>query len=422
MSENERGFSFRSIALPALLPTLLFSIGEGTIIPIIPAVASNLGASLALAGFIAAMIMLGELAGDIPSGWVVSRIGERTAMIWAALLSIVAVVVCIAAPNPWVFAIGIFFIGISTAVFGLARHAFMTSFVPEHFRARALSTLGGVFRAGWFIGPFVAAGIIHLTGSTQSVFWVMVTSCLGCAVILLVLPDPAATFGKPRMVADRAGELRTEGEELAAEESEGLFQTIRTYGGVLVRMGSAVAVVAALRSARTVMMPLWAVSIGINEANTALIVGIAAAVDFGLFYTSGQIMDRWGRMWSAIPSLAGMSLGFFVLSLSHDLPDSVTWFIVIAIVLAAANGIGSGLVMTSGADLAPKGDPAPFLGAWRFIGDAGGAIAPLAISTITALASIALASSVVGAVGIVGIALFARYGPRYLPRKPRPAR
>lgn len=73
---NESGFRLRSIALPALLPTLLFSIGEGAILPIIPLVATNLGAGLALAGLIAAMVMLGELIGDIPSGWVVAASGN----------------------------------------------------------------------------------------------------------------------------------------------------------------------------------------------------------------------------------------------------------------------------------------------------------------------------------------------------------
>ena len=77
-------FSLRSIALPALLPTLLFSIGEGAILPIIPLMATDLGAGLALAGLIAAMVMLGQLVGDIPSGWVIARIGERRCVTNAA--------------------------------------------------------------------------------------------------------------------------------------------------------------------------------------------------------------------------------------------------------------------------------------------------------------------------------------------------
>ena len=80
MSTSELPFRWRSIALPALLPSLLFSIGEGAIIPIIPLVADGLGATLALAGLVVALLTIGELAGNIPSGWLIARIGERPAV------------------------------------------------------------------------------------------------------------------------------------------------------------------------------------------------------------------------------------------------------------------------------------------------------------------------------------------------------
>jgi MFS family permease len=417
MTSDERPFSIRSVALAAFLPTLMFSVGEGAIIPIIPIAAHNLGASLALAGFIASMIMLGELVGDIPSGWVVSRFGERTSMIWAAVLAVGGVIVCLVAPNPLVLTIGIFVVGLATAVFALARHAFMTTYVPIQYRARALSTLGGVFRAGWFVGPLIASVVIQLTGSIQSVFWIFIVSCLGSVVMLIALPDPEKMFGPPATEVGPDGVRRSEGEEDAAERTEGLFRTIWSFRSVLARMGSGVALIAALRSARTVLMPLWAVSIGISESNTALIIGIAGAIDFALFYSSGQIMDRFGRMWSAIPSMVGLGLGFAVLAFTHDLPTNVGWYIAVSMFLSLANGVGSGIVMTLGADLAPKERPAPFLGAWRFSGDAGSAAAPLVVSLLTAVVSIAFASGVLGFIGLAGSVMLARYIPRYVPKR-----
>ena len=156
-----------------------------------------------------------------------------------------------------------------------------------------------------------------------------------------------------------------------APAAQGLFQTIRSHRGVLVRLGSGAALVGAMRASRTVMLPLWAVSIGISAPDTALIIGIAGGIDFLLFYASGQIMDRFGRIWSAVPSMIGLGLGHVALAFTHDLPGNVGWFIGIAMFLALANGIGSGLLMTLGADLAPQRYPAPFLGAWRFTADFG---------------------------------------------------
>ena len=411
MSTTE-GFSFRSIALPAILPTLLFSIGEGSILPIIPVVADNLGATLAIAGLIASMIMVGELIGDIPSGWVVSRIGERNAMIYASLLSIVGLAAAIVAPNPWVLGGAMLLVGLSTAVFALARHAFMTSFVPRAYRARALSTLGGTFRAGFFVGPFISAAVIHLTGDTQAVFWIFIVGCAGAAVLLLVLRDPAEKLAATR------GEF-TEGKELVAEEAHGLFRTIWNSRAVLSRLGLGAALVGALRASRQVILPLWAVSLGIADTQTAIIIGIAGAIDFALFYASGQIMDRFGRLWSAVPSMLGLAAGHLALAFTHDVHNAIGWFIAAAMFMSVANGIGSGILMTLGADLADQRNPAPFLGAWRFTGDAGNAAAPLAISAITAAISLAVAAGAMGVLGLVGAGILLRYVPRFSPKVPR---
>jgi MFS family permease len=413
MTATESTFRWRSIALAAFLPTLLFSIGEGAIIPLIPIAAHNLGATLAIAGLIAAMVTLGELVGDIPSGAVVGRIGERASMIAAAGISVVGLLLAIVAPNPLVLGIGIFLVGLATAVFALARHAFMTSFVPIEYRARSLSTLGGTFRLGYFVGPFLSAGVIQLTGSVFAAFWIFILCCVAATIVLVTLPDPEATFG-----AARLARLSTdsEGRRLALEESHGLAGTLRRNAGLLFRLGSGSALIAALRASRQVVLPLWAVSIGLGETHTAVIIGIAGAVDFALFYAGGHIMDRFGRLWTAVPSMVGLGIGHVALAFTHDLLNREGWFIAIALFLSLANGIGAGILMTLGADLAPPGNPAPFLGAWRFTNDSGGALAPLLIAGLTAAISLPVAVAVMGVLGFVGSGALVRYVPRYSSR------
>jgi MFS family permease len=402
MSVSSPSFSFRSVALSALLPTFVFSIGQGAIIPMIPVIASSLGANLAFAGFLGGLFMMGELLGDVPAGSLVARFGERSAMIGAANVCLVGLAVCLLFPTTIGLAVGILLSGLSTSVFALARHAFMTTYVPLQFRARALSTLGGTFRGGWAIGPFIAAALIHATGQTSIVFWVHVVACVLVILILLVVPDPTASLDRSASTLGRE------------RRRVNVFTTIRDNRAVLARMGLAAAIMSAVRSSRTVILPLWAVAIGMADAQTAIVIGIAGAVDFALFYTSGQIMDRFGRLWSAIPALTGLGLSHIVLAFT----STEGLFVAIAITMALANGIGSGILMTVGADLAPRDDPARFLAAWRFTTHAGEASAPLAISGITVIASLATASLTLGIVGLVGALLFLRYLPRYVPRVP----
>ncbi len=402
---TEPAFRWRSVAFGVFLPSLLFSTGEGAIIPVIPLVARDLGASLAIAGVIASMLMVGELVGDIPSGWIVSRVGERTAMVGASFVAAAGLVLALVARTPLVLGTGIGLVGLATTVFVLARHAFITVFAPLSHRARALSTLGGMQRLGYFFGPFVSAAVIHLTGWTSAAFIVHIVGCVAVAVFLLVTPDPVNRLP--------GGEERIE--RVMRAESAGLFGTIWRSRGVLARVGSGAMLVSAVRASRQVILPLWALSIGLNETSTALIIGIAGAVDFTLFYAGGQIMDRFGRMFTVVPSMIGLGLGFLALSLTHELSGRTAWFIALAIVVSLANGIGAGILMTLGADLADRSNPAPFLGAWRFTTDAGAAAAPLLVSGITAVVSLSLAVGVVGGLGLLGAAILARNVPRFTP-------
>jgi MFS family permease len=411
-------FRLGSVALPVYLPSLLFAIGEGAVIPVIPVDAARLGGSLALAGFISALLMVGTLIGDVPSGWIVARVGERNAMLGSAVVAFAGLALCYLAPVPAVLALGVLLIGFATASFALARQAFMTTFVPISHRARALSLLGGMFRAGYFVGPFLAALVIGLTGTATTAFVIQGVACVAVVIVLLVLPDPSAALARRREEAVVASRADPQG---AMPQREGLGRTLLRHRGVLARMGTNAALIGGLRSSRQIILPLVGVSLALPESNIALIIGIAGGVDLALFFTSGQIMDRFGRLWSALPSMIGLGLGHIALAVTHGFADAVPWFIGIAIFMSLANGVGSGILMTFGADLAPRHDPAPFLGAYRFTGDAGNAAAPLLVSLLTAAASLPVAAAAIGVVGLGGAALIARWVPRYIPRVARRA-
>jgi MFS family permease len=424
MTDATPTFTWRSIILPAYLPTFLFSLGEGAMIPVIPIVATDRGASLAIAGLIAAMLMVGQLIGDLPAGALVARIGERNAMIGAAMLAVVGILIALVSPTLLALGIGVLLLGLATAVFGLARPAFLASYVPVRVRARALSTLGGVFRGGWAVGPFVAAALIAWTGSSEVVFWMLVASCFAVVAVLLLLPDPERVFGAARLAraASVADGVLTAGEAEADAASHGVFRAIVRHRAVLLRVGSGVGVLAAIRASRTVILPLWAVSIGMAPEAAALVIGVSAAIDFALFYISGQVMDRFGRLWSAIPGLIGLGTGHLVLAFTHDLPGNEIWFTAVAVLFGVANGLTSGVILTLGADLAPKANPAPFLGAFRTIADAGGAAAPLIIAGVTSAVSIMVATGAMGVLAFVGAGILWRYVPRFVPVRPRQPR
>ena len=399
-------------------PTILFALGEGAVIPLIPIIAAQLGADVATAALVASALVVGQLCGNIPAGWAVARIGERFTMAIAGTLSLVGVVGMIYAPALGVFAASVFLIGFCAAGFGLARHSFMTTRVPLNFRARALSLLGGTFRLGMFVGPFVAAGLLAIFGDEHAAIWFF-GGCLIATVLLVLLgPDPEkqlADVPEERLrIAEDTGEPVTGA--IPTAERIGVFQTMWRFRRVLSRLGLAAASLSAVRSARQVVLPLWGFSIGLDAQTIALVVGISGAIDFALFYASGQVMDRFGRLWAALPAMVLMGAGFIALAFTHDLDSAAMWFAMFAAVLGVGNGLSSGILLTLGADVAPRADPAPFLGSWRTLTDAGGAVAPLLVSAITAVSSLSIATGFVGVVALLGGLAFVRWVPMFVPR------
>lgn len=385
-------------------PTILFTLGQSALLPLIPVLAVHLGAGLGLSGIIASGLVVGQLAGNLPASWVVSRSGERIAMLLAAGVACVGALGIAFAPSLGILAVSVFVIGFAAATFGLARHSFMTTRVPFSFRSRALALIGGSHRLGRFAGPFLAAGLVALTGVAQSPVWAFAV-CLALAALLVAFaPDPERVV--PALTAD----------DTAAEDVRtGVIPAIRAGGAPLALVGGPAAILSGLRAVKDVLLPIWGVSIGLDPAQVALVMGLSGTVDFALFYLGGQITDRFGRMWAALPTTIAMAISFFALSLTHDVPGAVGWLIGCSVLIGIGNGLSSGIILTLGADLAPRAKPAPFLAAWRTLVDLGGAAVPLGVSALAAV-SLPFAAAAVGGIAVLGAAGFARWIPRYVPR------
>lgn len=388
-------FSLRKIALPAFGPSLMLGVAEGAAYPVLALSALQLGASAAVAGLVVALVSVGQTVANLPAAAIASRWGERRAMVGAALCGMVALLLCLAAPNVGVFAAAVFVLGLVGAVFKLARQTYLTEAAPIAMRARAMSTLGGTVRVGMFIGPFLAAALIHLLG-LPGAYLGAIAAMAGAGAVALLVPD-----------LEPAGRIRR---RLSSRQMMAL--QARHHAHVFLTLGVATALVTAIRSCRQIVIPLWAEHVGLDAATTALIYGLMGSVDMLLFYPAGKIMDIWGRQWITLPSMLLMGASFVLLPLSTGFYG----LLAVSLLMGLGNGIGSGLVLTIGADASPRYGRTEFLGLWRVISDTGGGAGPLLLSAVTATVSLAAGVVVIGGLGFAAAAMFWRW----LPRGPAP--
>jgi len=365
-------------------------------LPAIAPSAFDRGASASIVALIGALLGIGSIVTNIPSGILATRVGERKAMLVAAVATIVGLSLCIVdlGRGTWsliVYGSGVLLIGAASAVYSLARQSYLTEMVPLHMRARALSTLGGMMRIGIFIGPFLGAGATALWG-LPGPYCIGIAAIIAAGVIVHRVPDL---------------ELSEEHRVAAAQVTTG--RVLKRYWPMFLTLGTGVLLLSAIRQARQVVIPLWAHHLGLSPATSSLIYGVAGAVDALTFYPAGKVMDLHGRRWVAVPCSLVLGVGFVLMPLTHG----VLTLTLVAMLMGFGNGIGSGIVMTLGADTSPAIGRLTFLGIWREVSDIGTSVGPVFLSAITALAGLAAGIVASGGVGFAAALVLWVWIPRY---------
>jgi MFS family permease len=361
-------FRFRDVALAAYGPTVVNSVGHGAVMPILALRARDVGAEVSTAALVVALLGVGMLLGSLPAGAVVARIGERTTLVVFGMVDAAAMAAAALTESVVGLSAAVVVSGIAWTAFLIARQGFMIDAVPLQYRARALAALGGSHRVGVLVGPLLGAALIGGSGLT-AVFWLAAGTSVASAVLALVMPD---------LGSQSRAEAREQGHP-------SVWSVLGAHRRILLTLGSAVVVIGASRSLRNGLLPLWADHVGISASTTSLIFAVAAGIDILFFLPGGWLMDTRGRAVVAVPVVAATAIACLVLPLA-----TAVWSVTAVMVLIAlGNGLGSGIVMTLGADASPVVGRAQFLGGWRLCGDIGNSGGPLLVSAVAAVAPLA---------------------------------
>ena len=380
---TEADFRLRDLAVVAYGPTLVSSIGYGAVTPMLALRARDLGADVGTAAFVVSLFGLGMLLASLPSGAIVARLGERRTLLYGGFIDAVAMVAAALATTVLALGIAVVVSGMAWTAFLIARQGFMIEAVPASHRARAMSTLGGTFRIGIFVGPLIGAALIHGYG-IGSVFLLSGALSIAAGLLAQLMPD-----------------LGQEGREQQRDDG---FASVRSvlwaHRHTLLTLGVAVVVISASRSVRAGLLPLWADHLGISASTTSLIFAGSALIDIAMFYPGGWLMDRRGRAVVAVPIVLGVAVACLLL----PLVTTAAGLAAILVLISFANGLGSGIVMTIGADTAPEAGRSQYLGGWRLCGDIGNTGGPLLVGLVSLVAPLATACVVVGTLGLAGAA------------------
>jgi DHA1 family tetracycline resistance protein-like MFS transporter len=311
------------------LTVFLDLVGFGLIIPFLPALARDLGAS----DFVAAALMAGYSLMQflvVPVwGRISDRVGRRPVLMWSIAASALGMIFLgLAQSLPLVF-LARLWSGAATANIAVAQ-AYIADVTPPQERAKGMGLIGMGFGLGFMIGPFIGGELarVHVFGhqGTLPAFVSAALSIVNLAFALRYLPESLP-------LEKRSAHLRKIALiDLAALRATGRLPGVRLI--LLIAFDSIFWFAGVQAIFRLFTMDAFQM----NVAGTGRVLGLAGVVAVivqgGLI---GKLNRRFGEVRLLFAAVVLMSLGFVLQGLSVSLGQA--WFIVATVVTSAGTGL-----------------------------------------------------------------------------------
>lgn len=375
------------------------------LIPVLPLYVKSFEVSYGLIGLVLAGESIGMLIGDIPAGTIMRHLGQkRTILLGIGLVAISTTALFRAQTITEAFIYRLV-AGLGTSFYGVARHTIIADLIPAANRGRAIALFGGVFRIGRFGGPIIGGTIASAYGLRAPFIFFGAAYAVALINVALSMPKfEQAENSTNRNSTHKRGQL---------------WATLKSQSRVLTSAGAGCLLLQMVRSTPMIIIPLYAADIlGLDVKTIGLILSISSSIDMTLFIPAGIIMDRLGRKYAIVSSLFFLTIGISLISFTTNFTN----LMLVGLLLGFGNGLGSGAMMTLGADLAPAESRGEFLGIWRLIGDSGGTAGPLAVGVSADLFSLPVTTWVISGVGLGAFTIFALLVQETLSKRQHPVR
>lgn len=392
------------LLMAVYIPTLILAFGRGMLTPILPLYSGSFNVSYGLIGIALASQGIGNLLGDLPAGILSGRIGQKRTML-VGLGSMALSMFAVSWARTFTELVLYFLLsGVGMALWNISRHAYITESTPIARRGRAIAIFGGVNRIGTFAGPAVGGVLGSIYGLRAPFLVYAVLTAVAILFPLLVATEP-----EPSPARLHAGPNHSQG------HLRELWEVTKNNLHTLTPAGLGQLLAQMIRAGRNAVIPLYGADVlGLDADSIGYILSISGGIDMVMFPIAGFVMDRLGRKYAYVPCFLGQGIGMALIPFT----GGFTSLLVASSLIGISNGLGSGTMMTLGADLAPDDARGQFLGIWRLIGDVGQTGGPIAVGGIADLLGLSMATFVIAGAGFLSAAVFGLLVPETLHATP----
>jgi MFS family permease len=356
--------SLKHATLFIYLPSILMSLGQGILIPALPAMGVEFGVSGALAVQAITAQLLGRAMALIPAGGAIDRWGAKPVMVIGAALATVSGIGTALAPHFAVVLVTQFAWGMGMSIWMFGREIAAFDMVKADQRGRQMSALMGIGSTGMALGPAIG-GVLTDTIGVRPLFWFYALASVIVLVLSIAQPSTLSTKRK------KSGPLF----------SFSAIKHIHPY----YRMTYAVLFISTFgQMARSQItnsaLPLYTQQeLGMTATQTGIIFSVIGIVTFSMIIPTGFISDKLGRKWAAVPAAVLSLTGFIMIPFFDTLP----LLIVAGLVIGIANGLAMGAMTIYTFDIIPAEYRGQLQALRRSVGEIGGLLSPPVVGVLS---------------------------------------
>jgi MFS family permease len=342
------------------LPALILALGTGVALPAVPTLAKSFDVSFGVASAVVTSFLIGNLAGTIPSGWMIDRFGRKPVLIAGPVLTAASAILVYFAQSFDQLLVLRFIGGWATQMWLMARLAAISHGAAAGQRGRQVTWMFGMDSTGKLTGPVLGGFVADQFGVTAPFL------VYGALALVALIPTLIYAENTPR---------RAKGPKASAS------RTITLREIVMPRLVYfAVALFAGLTRGPVYadLLHLYAAfAYHLGPIEIGYLATSAAVLTLPVGFIAGWMMDRFGRKHTMVPGFTGVTIAMILLAISAFMELSLAWYIGMFYLALLMQGLTGGSVQTVGADVAPPEARGTFLGIWRFTGQGGATVGPI---------------------------------------------
>jgi len=270
---------FIAIVLASLLSRLGYQMARS---PVLPTFAAHLGALPELIGIIVAASTITGVFFKLPSGALSDVLGRKRMMVLGGVFFAAPPFLYPLIEDPWSLLALRFVHGFATAIFSPVASAYVAG-LTETGRGARLGWFSSANDLGSTAGPLIGGFVLYFTTSYSLTYLLVGALGILTLLVVLLLPDVDQPIHETKTFAVRAADFR-----------QGLLEVLRTPPIFLAAGIEAVMYLG--YGAFLGFLPIYAKTVGLNDAEIAIVFGAQLALAMVAKPVSGRVSDRLGRI------------------------------------------------------------------------------------------------------------------------------